>query len=174
MPPDRVGDRSAGALAASWAQKDPEAALKWAKTLTGDRKSNSTSEVYKVIAREDPAKAWERLKGEPGHLRGKIVGGILGIVADEDPKKAMSMLMTLANKSEQRIATGSFLGNLNWNDTRLAFELIDQVKDPATRRENLGNQMYYAAWGSPDLLKEQVAKMTDREKVDTSEPVLRG
>lgn len=174
MPPDRVGDRSAGALAASWAQKDPAAALKWAKSLTGDRKSNSTSEVYKVIAREDPEAAWEQLKGEPGHLRGKIVGGILGIVADEDPQKAMSMLMGLENKSEQRIATGNFLGNLNWNDTRLAFELIDQVKDPATRRENLGDQMYYAAWGSPDLLKEQVAKMTDREKIDTSEPVLRG
>lgn len=57
----------------------------------------------------------------------------------------MSMLMNLGNKSDQPIATGNFLGNLNWNDTRLAFELIDQVKDPATGRENLGDQMHYAA-----------------------------
>ena len=174
MPPDRVGTYSSSALAASWAQKDPAAALQWAKTLTGDRKSESTSEVYKVIARGDPMKAWEALKGEPGHLRGKIVGGILEIVADKDPKQAMSMLMSLKNKPEQRIATGNFLRSLSWNDTRLAFELIDQVKDRATRRESLGNQIYYAAWGSPDLLKTQVAKMTDREKIDTSEPVLRG
>ena len=174
MPPDRVGDGSASRLAASWAQKDPEAALKWAKTLKGDWKSNSTSEIYKVLARENPATAWERLKGEPGHLRSKIVGGILDIVADENPEKAMSMLMGLDHKSEQRIATGQFLRQLNWGDTRLAFEVIDQVKDPATRRENLGNLMYYAAWSSPDLLKEQVAKMTDREKIDTSESVLRG
>ncbi len=174
MPPDRVGDRSASMLAASWAQKDPEAALKWAKTLKGDWKSNSTSEVYKVLAREDSAAAWERLKGEPGHLRGKIVGGILEIVADEDPKQAMSMLMSLDKKSEQRIATGQFLRQLNWNDTRLAFEVIEQVQDPATRRENLGNQMYYAAWTAPDLLKEQVAKLSDREKIDTSDSVLRG
>ncbi|MES2921065.1 MAG: hypothetical protein V4819_05955 [Verrucomicrobiota bacterium] len=174
MPKDRVGDRSAGMLAASWAQKDPEAALKWAKSLKGDWKSNSTSEVYKVLARTDAAAVWERLKGEPGHLRGKIVGGILEIVADEDPQKAMSMLMSVGSKSEQRIATGSFLQGLNWNDTRLAFEVIEQVKDPATRRENLGNQMYYAAWMAPDLLKEQVAKLTDREKIDTSRQVLRG
>ena len=174
MPPDRVGSRSSASLAASWAQKDPAAALQWAKTLTGEHKSSSTSEVYQVIAREDPEKAWEKLKGEPGHLRGRIVGGILGIVADKDPQKAMSMLMGLESKSEQRIATGNFLSNLNWGDTRLAFELIDQVQDPATRRENLGNQMYYATWGSPDILKEQVAKLTDREKIDTSEPVLRG
>lgn len=144
------------------------------KTLAGDRKSYSTSKVYKVIAREDPQKAWEQLKGEPGHLRGKIFGGILEIVADEDPTQAMSMLMSLENKSEQRIATGNFLGNLNWDDTRLASQLIDQVKDPATRRESLGDQMYYAAWGTPDLLKAQVAKMTEREKIDISEPVLRG
>ena len=174
MPPDRVGDRSASQLAASWAQKDPEAALKWAKAQKGDWKSNSTSEVYKVIAREDPDAAWERLKGEPGHLRGKIVGSILEIVADEDPKKAMSMLMAMGSKSEQRIATDSFLSGLNWNDTRLAFEVIEQVKDPATRRENLGNQMYYAAWSSPDMLKEQIAKLSDREKIDTSGAVLRG
>ncbi len=174
MPKDRVGDRSAGMLAASWAQKDPEAALKWAKSLKGDWKSNSTSEVYKVLARDDAAAAWERLKGEPGHLRGKIVGEILEIVADEDPQKAMAMLMSVGSKSEQRIATGSFLQGLNWNDTRLAFEVIEQVKDPATRRANLGNQMYYAAWVAPDLLKEQLAKLTDREKIDTSRQVLRG
>lgn len=174
MPPDRVGDQSASQLAANWALKDPEAALKWAKSLKGDWKSNSASEVYKVLAREDPEAAWERLKGEPGHLRGKIVGGILGIVADEDPNKAMSMLMGLESKSEQRIATGQFLRQLNWGDTRLAFELMDQIKDPAIRRENLGNQMYYAAWSAPDLLKEQAAKLSDREKIDTSDAVLRG
>ncbi|GAA5132102.1 hypothetical protein JIN84_07640 [Luteolibacter yonseiensis] len=174
MPPDRVGDYSAGQLAASWAQKDPAAALKWAKTLTGDRKSNSASEVYKVIARDDPAKAWEQLKGEPGHLRGRIFGSILEIVADEDPKKAMSMLTTLGSKSDLRIGTDNFLNSLSWNDTRLAFEVIDQVKDPATRRENLGNQMYNAAWSSPELLKEQIGKLTDREKIDTSGAVLRG
>jgi len=174
MPKDRVGDRSAGQLAASWAQKDPEAALKWAKSLKGDWKTNSASEVYKVLARENPETAWERLKGEPGHLRGKIVGGILEIVADEDPKKAMAMLMSVENKSEQRIATDSFLNDLSWNDSRLAFEVIEQVKDPATRRENLGNQMYNAAWSSPDLLKEQIAKLSDREKIDTSDSVIRG
>ena len=174
MPPDRLGNYSAGALAANWAKKDPAAALKWAKTLTGDRKSNSTAEIYKVIARENPEAAWKQMTGEPGHLRGKIVGGILGIVADEDPKKAMSMLMGLDSKSDQRIATNRFIGNLNWNDTRLAFDLIEQVKDPATRRENLSDQMYNAAWMNPDLLKEQVAKLTDREKIDTSGSVLRG
>ncbi len=174
LPPDRVGDRSAGQLAASWAQKDPEAALKWAKTLTGERKSASTSEVYKVIARENPERAWLQLKGEPEHLRGKIAGPILGIVADKDPKKAMSMLMSVGDKSAQRLATDSFLQGLSWNDTRLAFDVIEQVKDPTTRRENLDNQMYYAAWGSPDLLKEQIGKLTDREKIDTSQAVLRG
>ena len=174
MPKERVGDRSASILAASWAQKDPEAALKWAKSLKGDWKSNSTSEVYKVLARDDAAAAWERLKGEPGHLRGKIVGRILDIVADENPPKAMAMLMGMGNKSEQRIATDSFLQGLSWNDTRLAFEVIEQVKDPVMRREKLGDQLYYAAWMGPDLLKEQVAKLTEREKIETSSQVIRG
>lgn len=174
LPPDRVGEYTAGQLAATWAQKDPDAALAWAKTLSGDRKAASAAEVFKVMAREDPDKAWARLMTEPGYLRGKVIGGILEIVADEDPGKAMAMLMKMENKSDLRIATNNFLRNLNWNDTRLAFDLIEQVKDPATRRENLGNQMYYAAWTSGDLLKEQIGKLTDREKIDTSAAVLRG
>ncbi|RYD68050.1 MAG: hypothetical protein EOP83_01565 [Verrucomicrobiaceae bacterium] len=174
LPPDRVDERAAGMLAASWAMKDPDAALAWAKTLSGDRKAASAMEIYKVMAREDPEKAWARLLTEPGYLRGRAVGGILEVVADEDPGKAMAMLMKMENKSDLRIATNSFLGNLNWNDTRLAFELIDQVKDPATRRENLSDQMYYAAWTAGDLLKEQIGKLSEREKIDTSGAVLRG
>lgn len=48
------------------------------------------------------------------------------------------------------------------------------MKDPATRRQNLEQQMYYAAWTTPALLKEQIAKLSDREKIDTSGAVLRG
>ncbi len=174
MPPDRVSYYSAKQLAAKWAQKDPAAALDWAKTLKGNSKSYSVSEVYKVIARENPEDAWDRLKSEPGHMRGAIAGGILGVVADEDPQHAMLMLLGMQSKSEQRIATSQFLSHLNWLDPRLGFEIIDQVKDPVTRRENLNRLIYSAAYLAPDLMKEQLGKMTDREKVDTSESVMRG
>ncbi len=174
MPQDQVGHQSAGQLTAVWAQTDPEAALKWAKTLRGELKISASAEVYKVLARKNPQAAWEKIKGEPGHMRAKIASGILEVVVDDDPKIAMAMLASIGNKSEQRIATGSFLGRLNWNDSKIAFELIDQVKDPATRRENLANQLYYATYNSPALLKEQIGKLSEREKIDTSASVLSG
>lgn len=177
MPPDRVDDHCAGRLAASWAQKDPDAALKWAKTLKGDSKTNAASSAYLALTRDDPAAAWERLKAEPGHLRGKLIGTVLNTVADEDPEKAVAMLNGLQSKSERRIATGEFIQKLGWfgnGDPKLAFDIIDQMDDPASRRELLGNQMYYLAWTAPDMLKERIEKMSDREKVDTSNQVMRG
>lgn len=63
---------------------------------------------------------------------------------------------------------------LSWSDTRLALDFLDQLDDSATRRSKLGNLIYYASWTDPSLLTEQVAKMTDREKIGTSSAVLRG
>jgi hypothetical protein len=177
LPPDRISERCAGQLAASWAQKDPEAALKWAKTLKGDWKTNAATSVYQALTRDDPAAAWERLKAEPGHLRGKLIGTVLNTVADEDPQKAVAMLGGLQSKSERRIATGEFVEKLSWygiGDQKLSFDIIDQMDDSSSRRDLLGNQMYYLAWSSPDLLKERIAKMSDREKVETSNQVMNG
>ncbi len=174
LPEEIAGEYSAAGVAATWARSDPDAALVWAKTLKGDRRAEAYKEIYAAIGRENPAVAWEKLKGEAGHLRGAISGRLLGVVADEDPEKAMAMLKSMAVPSEKRIATGELLQNLGWSETRLAFDLLDQVDNSTTRREQLGNLMYYAAWSSSDLLKEQTAKMGDRDKLETSPQVLQG
>lgn len=174
LPEEIAGGYSAAGVAATWARSDPDSALGWAKTLKGDRRTEAFKEIYASIGREDPAVAWEKLKGEAGHLRGAISGRILGVVADEDPEKAMTMLKSMAVPSEKRIATGELLQSMGWSETRLAFDLLDQVDNATTRREQLGNLMYYAAWSSSDLLKEQTAKMGERDKLETSPQVLRG
>ncbi|RYD34240.1 MAG: hypothetical protein EOP87_09595, partial [Verrucomicrobiaceae bacterium] len=174
LPEEVAGEYSAAGVAATWARSDPESALVWAKTLKGDRRTEAYKEIYATLGRDDPAAAWEKLKGEAGHLRGAISGKILGVVADEDPEKAMAMLKSMVTPSEKRIATGELLQNLGWSETRLAFDLLDQVDNATTRREQLGNLMYYAAWSSSGLLKEQTAKMSERDKLGTSPQVLQG
>lgn len=174
LPDEMAGGYSASALANTWAKTDSQAALSWAKTLKGDRKSLAMVEVYSALAREDPAAAWDELKGEAGHLRGKLSGGILKVVADEDPDKAVSMLKHMDSPAERRIATAELIDQFSWGETRLAFDLVHQVDDATTRREQLGNLMYYAAWSSGDLLKEQTAKLTDRERIETASQVLNG
>lgn len=174
MPLESVDRNTAGQLAMTWAQKDPEAALKWAKTLKGDWKADASIAVYNALSREDPAAAWARLQGEPGYLRGKLIGGVLNTVADEDPQKAVAMLKEIDSKSETRIAAGKLLENFAWSDSRMGFDILNQLNDPSIRREQLGDLMGYAAYMSTELLQEQVAKLTDREKVDTSRGVLSG
>jgi hypothetical protein len=174
LPDEVAGGNSAGGVAAAWARQEPEAALAWAKSLKGQRKAMAFESIYTVLSRENPSGAWEKLKGEPGHLRGSISGKILQVIADEDPAKAMAMLKSMAIPSEKRIATNALLENLGWSQTRLAFDLVSQLDDPSTRREQLGNLMYNAAWSSANLLKEQAAKLTEREKIETSQQVLQG
>ncbi len=174
MPLDRVDENCASSLAGTWAKLDPAAALEWAKTLKGEWKSNSSRAVYYAMSLKDPTAAWEQLKGEPGYLRGQLVSSVLNVVADEDPDKAFAMLQGLESKSERRIGADGFIGQMAWSDTRLALDFLGRLDDPATRRAQLGDMMYYATWNDPELVADQVAKMTDREKIETSGAVLRG
>ncbi|MCB1130282.1 MAG: hypothetical protein KDN05_04075 [Verrucomicrobiae bacterium] len=174
MRPDRVGEHTAGQVAGTWAQSDPESALAWAMTLKGENKTEAAAAVYRALALDDPAAAWERVKSEPGYMPSKLISSVMNVVADEDPDKAAAMLESIGSKAEQRIAVGEFVNNLRWYNSGLAFEIIDQISDPSVRRENLGNALYYAAWTSPEVLKEQVAKMTERERIDTADAVMRG
>lgn len=174
MPLDRVNANCAVSLAGSWAKTDPAAALEWAKTLKGEWKSNSSMAVYYAMSLNDPVAAWEQLKGEPGYLRGKLVGSVLNVVADEDPDKAFAMLQGLGSKSEKRIGADGFIDQIAWSDTRMALDFLGKLDDPATRRSQLSNVMYYATWSNPELVASQVENMSDREKIDTSGAVLRG
>lgn len=168
--PGAFGDYYTSRIFAAWAKTDPVAAAARLAAMSPDRVGTYSSAALAASwAQKDPAAALQWAKNLAGDCKSYSTSEVYKVISREDPQKAWEQL-----KGEPGHLRGNFLGNLNWNNTRLAFELIDQVKDSATRRESLGDQMYYAAWGTPDLLKAQVAKMTEREKIDISEPVLRG
>ncbi|MES2437748.1 MAG: hypothetical protein V4584_01690 [Verrucomicrobiota bacterium] len=174
MSRDKIDSTCTNAVARVWASKDPDAALKWAKSLRNGENSGAAIQIYRVYARQDPEAAWERLKSEPGYLRGKLIGGVIQTVADEDPRKAVALLNGLESKSQKRIAANQLLEQFKMTETRLAFEIAAGLGDPAIRKEQLGDQMFYAAWNDPDLFKEQVAKLSEREKIDTGGSVVMG
>ncbi len=177
LPKDRVDEDSAGAVAASWAKTDPEAALAWAKTQKGDWKNSATQSVYRELALNDSGAAWERLKSEPGHLRGKLLGTVLEIVSDENPNQALALLNSLSNKSEKRIGAESLVNQLQWwggDNQELAFKVIAGMEDSDSRRNLLGEQLWYLSWTSPDTLAEKVSTLSEREKIATADQILRG
>ncbi len=174
MSRDKIDGTCAVAMAAVWASKDPDAALKWAKSLRNGENSGAAIQIYRVYARKDPEAAWERLKSEPGFLRGYLIGGVIQTVADKDPQQAVAMLNGLGSNSEKRIAAKQLLEQFKITNTRLAFEIAAGLGDPAIRKEQLGSQMFYAAWNDPELFKEQVAKLSEREKIDTGGSVVLG
>jgi len=177
MPKDRVDGECASALATSWAKTDPDAALAWAKTQKGEWKNSAAGSVYRQLALTDSAAAWERLKSEPGHLRGKLIGTVLDVVSDENPQQALAMLGGLQGKTEKRIATESFINQLGWwgsENRELAMKVIDGMEDSDSRRNLLGNQLYYLSWTSPDQLKDRVSSLNERDRIATAGQVIDG
>ena len=46
------------------------------------------------------------------------------------------MLEGIESKTERRIAAGEFLRNLSWNNSQLAFDILDDVDDTTIRRQH--------------------------------------
>jgi hypothetical protein len=174
MSRDKIDGTCIAGLAQVWAKKDPEAAFKWANSLRANERAGAADQIYRVYARQDPAGAWERLKSEPGYLRGALISGVISTVADKDPQKAVELLNGLGSKPEKRIAANKLLEDLKISSTRVAFEITAQLGDPEIRKKQLGDQMFYAAWNDPELFKEQLAKLSEREKIETGSSVVLG
>ncbi len=173
LPPDLVDEDSASQVAAAWAARDPEAALAWAKSVKGPWRAEATMQVYQVLSRDDPAGAWAQAASEPGHLRARILGGILQTVADRDSDEALRLLRSLQG-SERRIATEQLLNQMYWGNWEFSRQVVAEIDDPTVRREQLGNLMYRLAWSAPEQMREEIARMDERDRIAMSRQVLNG
>jgi len=81
------------AIASSWAQTDPQAAMAWANTLTGGNdKRNAVSSILSTWAQSDVTSAMAYAKQLPeGSAKNQALSSISQQWAQQDPKAAMDV-----------------------------------------------------------------------------------
>jgi hypothetical protein len=115
LPPGEDRDRLMGQIAENWANKDPQAALKWAGGLQGEEKTESTKKALNGWAGKDPAAAAAYVATLPAAEQDKYTGAVAGRWANRNPAEAAAWVNTQPEGEGRKEAVGSVMGT--WAET---------------------------------------------------------
>ncbi|MBN8459708.1 MAG: hypothetical protein J0M04_17905 [Verrucomicrobia bacterium] len=115
-----IRSEAAAAIATRWASQDPEKALAWAKSLTGDQQSAALRQIAQAQVRSSPDQAREVVgllvsKLTPDDWKKseyrQLVGNMAGEFAETDPAAAAKFAATLPAGEAQNTAYSQVIGN---------------------------------------------------------------
>ena len=115
-----IRNEAAAAIATRWASLDPEKALAWAKSLTGDQQSAALRQIAQAQVRSSPDQAREVVGLLVSSLQPEdwkkseyrqLVGNMAGEFAETDPAAAAKFAATLPAGEAQNTAYSQVIGN---------------------------------------------------------------
>ncbi len=124
------------ALAKAWSQRDPDAALRWAESLSGEEQTAALAKLLPEQARNDPASAATRLKSllsNPGSNTGAVLQSATGDLAREwagrNPLEAAAWVAELPEGSAAESGAGALVRNWSSHDPSAAADWISNLPE---------------------------------------------
>jgi hypothetical protein len=127
------GISGATTIASEWARRDPEAAMAWARTLSGQDKNAAMSGVINQIAASDPAKAWAMAAEMDGRTQERTYRDLARRWGSDDYAAAERMIATLPT-DQQAEARAAALEGLAQTDPKQALAKLNAI--PAGEARN--------------------------------------
>jgi len=114
-PGGRGGGDTVGMIAGEWAKQNPEAALKWARTLEGSESGQAISGIFNELAQQDPKAAVTMAAGLSAEERMDAYKSIAESWAISDYSAADRWIsgLTGEERSEARLLAVESLANIN-------------------------------------------------------------
>jgi hypothetical protein len=113
------GGNGASTIASEWARQDPQAAMAWASTLTGNDKGSAMTAVVREVANSDPSKAWGMVATMDKESQTRAYEDIAGKWGSKNFTEAEAMISTLP-ADQQAAAMSSAIAGLSKSDPKLA------------------------------------------------------
>ncbi|WP_367874838.1 hypothetical protein [Luteolibacter sp. Populi] len=124
------------ALAETWGMNDPDAALRWAESLSGDEQTAALAKLLPARARNDPAAASASLQAlleNPGNTSGSVLQSATGALATEwagkNPEQAAAWIAGLPAGAAAEAGAVSLVQNWSTHDPSAAADWISDLPD---------------------------------------------
>ncbi|WP_035606698.1 hypothetical protein [Haloferula sp. BvORR071] len=124
------------ALAETWGSNDPEAALKWAESLSGDEQTTALAKLLPARAKNDPAEASARLQSlleNPGSASGSALQSATADLATEwagrDPQQTAAWVGRLPAGTAAESGATALVTNWSSHDPAAAANWIASLPD---------------------------------------------
>jgi len=142
------GDNNASVIAAAWAKQDPEAAMKWANSLSSAQdKTAAVASIVREIAAKDPAKAAEVAATLTGEGQTRAYQELAGQWGATDFTAAKAWINTLPAEAREQALASALSSYASTDPTRAAAEVAAMA---AGDSRNQAIQSVAQAWASTD------------------------
>lgn len=150
-------------IASSYAQQDPEEALSWAATLTGEPGQVVMSQVIQQIAQDDPERASSMVgRMKEGTHRGNAIGAVSQSWAQSDPRAALVWIAKQPSSDVTPDIYGTIFGNWANYDVDAAVSQLNFMLDTDDRNAAIRG-ILENAYLEPDRLDELFQRLEGAE-----------
>lgn len=169
--PGPGGQSGAAMIAAEWAKQDPQAAMAWAGTLTGEDKARAMNSVIREMAMTDPKKAAEMALSIDPAERGDAYESIARSYGAKNFEEAEAWVNSLP--AEQRAAAlAEAIVGLSQSDPERALTQAMAMADGDEKNRAIRNTLENLSRTNPTKALEEVAKLEADVQRRTIEPVI--
>jgi hypothetical protein len=158
LPPGETRSWAMENLGGPWAKIDPQAAVTWAKSLTGDGASGTMQEVCYQWSVQDPrtALAYAQSLSASDDWRGSIFFWAVGQWAIDDADAAGNWVINLPASQEKDDAAGQLISNWSEYDPVAAAAFVPRLPDGPDRQGAIGPVAEAWAASDPDQTEQWV------------------
>lgn len=150
-------------IASTYAERDPDEALRWAATLSGENSQVVMSQVIQRIAQDDPERAGSMISQiDDGPLRESVIAGIAQMWAQSDPRAALAWVAKQSSSEATPDLYGAVFGQWAVYDVDAAVSQLNFILESDTRNAAIGG-ILESAYLEPDLLDRLYQRLEGAE-----------
>ena len=169
--PGGGGDSAASVIATEWAKLDPDAAIAWANSLTGNNQSGALRSIVSELAGTDPTKAAQIASTLTGRDQAAAYGDIAEKMASKDFAAAESFINGLPAEVRDR-AMSDALNVLARTDPQAAAAKLANMAAGDDRDRAVSRIAEGWARLDPAAAAAWVSKQTTEDMNDAMRPVI--
>jgi hypothetical protein len=150
-------------IASTYAERNPDEALRWAATLSGENSQVVMSQVIQRIAQDDPERAGSMVSQiDDGPLRESAIAAVAQTWAQWDPRAALAWVAKQSSSEATPGLYGAVFGQWAVYDVEAAVSQLSFILDSDTRNAAIGG-ILESAYLEPDLLDRLYQRLEGAE-----------
>ncbi len=150
-------------IASTYAERDPDEALRWAATLSGENSQVVMSQVIQQVAHNDPERAGSMISQiDDGPIRDSAIAAVTQTWAQWDPRAALAWVAKQSSSEGTPGLYGAVFGQWAVYDVDAAVSQLNFILDSDTRNAAIAG-ILESAYLEPDLLDRLYPRLEGAE-----------
>lgn len=165
------GANGASTIASEWAKQDPQGAMAWASSLTGEDKDRAMNSVVRELAMTDPKKAAEMAGSIDADKRGDAYSSIAQRWGSSNFTEAEAWVKSLP-ADQQAAAMASAITGLSQENPQLALTKLAAMPEGDEKNNAMRDTLSNLSKTQPETAAAELAKLDAEQQRRTIDDII--